>query len=93
MLAPEAGELSIYLKGDLAGILTLAENKAKPCLSESHPPHWNLAAYRQSWPWRFEPTEVVIPLSDFARWGEGYLQLLKWDLALVTGAWHAVPSI
>ena len=30
MLAPEAGELSIYLKGDLAGILTLAQNNALP---------------------------------------------------------------
>ncbi len=27
---PEDGELSVYLKGDLAGILTLAQNKTKP---------------------------------------------------------------
>ncbi len=30
MLTPEDGELSIYLKSDLAGILTLAQNKTKP---------------------------------------------------------------
>jgi hypothetical protein len=30
VLTPEDGELSVYLKGDLAGILTLAQNKAKP---------------------------------------------------------------
>ena len=30
ILTPEAGELAIHLKGDLAGILTLAQNKAKP---------------------------------------------------------------
>ncbi len=30
ILTPEDDELSIYLKGDLAGILTLAQNKKKP---------------------------------------------------------------
>jgi hypothetical protein len=30
VLTPEDGELSVYLKGNLAGILTLAQNKAKP---------------------------------------------------------------
>lgn len=30
VLTPEDSELSIYLKGDLAGILTLAQNKTKP---------------------------------------------------------------
>ena len=30
ILTPEGGELSVYLKGDLAGILTLSQNKTKP---------------------------------------------------------------
>ena len=30
ILTPEDSKLSVYLKGDLAGILTLAQNKAKP---------------------------------------------------------------
>lgn len=30
ILMPEDGELAIYLSGDLAGILTLAQNKTKP---------------------------------------------------------------
>ena len=30
ILTPEDSELSVYLKGDLAGILTLAQNKTKP---------------------------------------------------------------
>ena len=30
ILPPEEGELAIYLKGDLAGVLTLAQNKTKP---------------------------------------------------------------
>ena len=30
ILTPEDGELSIHLKGDLAGILTLAQDKTKP---------------------------------------------------------------
>jgi hypothetical protein len=30
VLTPEDDELSVYLRGDLAGILTLAQNKTKP---------------------------------------------------------------
>jgi hypothetical protein len=30
ILTPEDSKLSVYLKGDLAGILTLAQNKTKP---------------------------------------------------------------
>ncbi|NJO36558.1 MAG: hypothetical protein HC871_01750 [Rhizobiales bacterium] len=30
ILMPEDSELAVYLKGDLAGILTLAQNKTKP---------------------------------------------------------------